>query len=159
MDDHGNGNIHFRISRGDILKQGTGVTKEAILVSIARNIIKSFCCQVNKQNGKLNDSLILASAGLNTSRSQDRVQAHSQWFGIVFAGNSKNLLTVALAAESVPDRELPTAIMALNYRPQDCIHLRPLFKHYRNTQWQVSSYCVPRSRRQNTVRSLVGVGV
>lgn len=66
------GNIHFRISRGVILKQGIGVVKEAILVSIAKNIIKRFCCQFNKQNWKLNDSLILASAHLNTARSQDR---------------------------------------------------------------------------------------
>lgn len=48
------------------------MVKEAILASIAKNLIKRFCCQVNKQNGKLNDSLILASAGLNTARSQDR---------------------------------------------------------------------------------------
>lgn len=64
------GNIHLKISRGDVLKQGIDVVKEAILVSIAKNIIKSFCCHV-KQNGKLNDSLILASAGLNTARSQN----------------------------------------------------------------------------------------
>lgn len=44
----------------------------------------------------------------------DSVQAHSQWFGIVFAGNSKNLLTVASAAEEVPDRALPTIIKRMH---------------------------------------------
>lgn len=78
---------------------------------------KSFCYQVNKQPRKLNDSLILALADLNTAQSPD------PWFKGFAERISPLKKPLWRKRQRRCQREpwaLPTAIMALNSRLKDC---------------------------------------